>query len=129
MEKRIVKIVKYKSFEEVPVWQTAHEAVLKIYLITKKFPREEIYGLTSQIRRSTASIPANIAEGFYRNTTKELISFLYNARGSCGETIYHLMLARDLKYIPTSKFKSLYFVYNDISKQLNNWINSLKRKI
>lgn len=120
---------KYKTFQEVPVWKTAHSAVLLIYKISARFPKEELYGLTAQIRRSSSSIPANIAEGFYRNTTKELVKFLYNARGSCGETIYHLILARDLGYLNKKEFDELYENYNDLARQLNNWINSLKRKI
>jgi four helix bundle protein len=120
---------KYKTFEEVPAWKSAHEATLLIYKASSKFPKRELYGLTSQIRRSASSVPANIAEGFYRKTTKELIKFLYNARGSCGETIYHLILARDLKYLETKEYNHLYQIYNDLAKQLNNWINSLKRRL
>jgi len=120
---------KYQTFQEVPVWKTAHSAVLLIYKISANFPKTELYGLTSQIRRSSSSIPANIAEGFYRNTTKELIKFLYNARGSCGETIYHLILAKDLKYLREREFDDLNQRYNDLARQLNNWINSLKRKL
>jgi four helix bundle protein len=118
----------YKTFQEVPVWKIAHEVTIFIYKITLKFPKSELYGLTSQIRRSTSSIPANIAEGFYLKTTKELIKYLYIARGSCGETIYHLILARDLNYIDYKEFEKLDWVFNDIAKQLNNWINSLNRK-
>jgi four helix bundle protein len=120
---------KYKTFQEVPVWKKAHTNNLLIYKISAKFPKAELYGLTSQIRRSTNSIPANIAEGFYRDTTKELIRFLYNARGSCGETIHHLILARDLGYIDRKEVNELYEEYDDIAKQLSNWINSLKRKL
>lgn len=120
---------KYKTFQEVPVWEESHQATLLIYKITAKFPKSELYGLTSQIRRSASSIPANIAEGFYRNTTKELVKFLYNARGSCGETIYHLILARDLDYLERKEFDNLCEIYNDLARQLNNWINSLKLKI
>jgi len=120
---------KYKDFQEVPVWQSAHQAVLKIYKVTKKFPREEIYGLTSQIRRSGSSIPANIVEGFCRNTTKELIKFLFNARGSCGETLYHIILAHDLGYMNKIDFKDLSEKYKNIAKQLNGWINSLKQRL
>lgn len=120
---------KYKTFQEVPVWKRAHKATLSIYKISTKFPRTEIYGLTAQIRRSANSISANIAEGFYRNTTKELIKFLYNARGSCGETICHLILAQDLGYLKRKEFDKLNEIYNDLAKQLNNWINSLKRRL
>ena len=111
---------KYKTFQEVPVWRNAHEATLLIYKVSAKFPKRELYGLTSQIRRSASSVPANIAEGFYRKTTKELIKFLYNARGSCGETIYHLILARDLKYLRKGEFDDLNQRYNDLARQLNN---------
>ena len=120
---------KYKDFQEVPAWQLAHQAVLKVYKVTSKFPKEEIYGLVSQIRRSASSIPANIAEGFYRNTTKELIKFLFYARGSCGETLYHIILAHDLGYINKSEFKDLKKTYDVLARQLNGWINSLKQKL
>jgi len=120
---------KYKDFQEVPVWQSAHRATLRAYILTKRFPREETYGLVSQIRRSASSIPANIAEGFYRNTTKELVQFLYNARGSCGETIYHLILSKDLNYINEKEFYELEGIYIGIAKQLNGWITSLKKRI
>ena len=122
-------IKKYKDFREVPVWQSAHQATLKIYTLTEKFPRKEMYELASQIRRSASSVPANIAEGFNRNTTKELIQFLYNARGSCGETAYHLILSRDLNYISEKEFYELEEIYIGIIKQLNGWIASLKRRI
>lgn len=120
---------KYKTFQEVPVWKKAHLTTLLIYRTSAKFPKAEMYGLTSQIRRSASSVPTNIAEGFYRNTTKELVKFLYNARGSCGETIHHLILARDLGYLDKKEFDRLCEDYNDLAKQLNNWISSLKRKL
>jgi four helix bundle protein len=119
----------YKDFTEIPAWQLAHKNALTIYKITKSFPKEEIYGITSQLRRSASSIAANITEGFYRNTTKELISFLYNARGSCGETLYHLILSHDLRYINDADFKHLTSSYNYLGKQISNWINSLKKRI
>lgn len=118
--------MKFKTFQEVPVWIDAHKSTLLIFTLVKKFPKDELYGLSSQIKRSAASIPANIAEGFYRNSTKELIQFLYQARGSCGETIYHLILAKDLEYIKKEEFDNLIQNYDNIAKQLNNWINSLK---
>ena len=94
-----MKVAKYKNFQEVPVWQIDHGSTLKIYNAIRKFPKTETDGLSAQIKRSASSVPANIAEGFYRNTTKELIQFLYNARCSCVETIYHRVLAKDLGYI------------------------------
>jgi four helix bundle protein len=119
----------YKKVEEVPVWKKSHEAVLLIYKATDSFPKREMFGLTSQLRRSASSIPANIAEGFYRNSTKELMQFIYNARGSCGETIYHLLLAKDLKLIKEKEYLYLIDLYNEIGKQLNGWIKSLRKKI
>lgn len=120
---------RYQDFQEIPAWQTAHQAVLEIYKITEKFPQREMYGLISQIRRSAASIAANIAEGFNRNTTKELIRFLFNARGSCGETFYHIILAYDLGYINKFEFNNLSEKYKDLGKQLSNWIRALNKRI
>jgi four helix bundle protein len=122
-------MLKYNSFKEIPVVIKSHNLAIQIYKLTKSFPKEEIYGLTSQLRRSAISIPANIIEGFYRNTTKEMIQFLYNARGSTGETIYHLMLSKDLEYIKQNEYIQLDEDYNNVAKQLNGWINSLKSKI
>lgn len=83
----------------------------------------------SQIRRSASSIGANIAEGFERNTTKELVQFLYNARGSCAETRFHLRLSYDLKYMNEQEYSHLRGILGEVGKQLNGWISSLKRKL
>ncbi len=120
---------KYANVEELPVWQKAHEFTLLIYKHSSVFPSSEVYGLTSQIRRSTSSIPANISEGFYRKSTKELIQFIYNARGSLGETLYHIRLAKDLKYLDEKTFLLLRSEAEDISKQMNGWLKSLKSKL
>lgn len=119
----------YKNFQEIPVWQESHKLALEIYRITKRFPKEEVYGLTGQLRRSSSSIPANITEGFYRNTRKELLQFLYNARGSAGETVYHIILAKDLKYISNKEYEKLSESYQGIVRQLSGWIKSLKNKL
>jgi len=119
---------KIKSFEDIIVWQKAHRLTLKIYKLTSIFPRSETFGLISQLKRSSSSIAANIVEGFYRNTTKELLSFLYNARGSLGETLYHLKLASDLNYINKKEYDELKSEIEIISKQLNAWIRSLKNR-
>ncbi|MBI3289919.1 four helix bundle protein [Candidatus Microgenomates bacterium] len=120
---------KYQSVEEVPVWQKAHELTLVVYKVTKEFPGTEVYGLTSQLRRASSSIPANITEGFYRNSTKELLQFLYNARGSCGETLYHSRLALDLGYLTKVIYTQLKDGYDEVGKQLNGWIKSLRKKL
>lgn len=122
-------VKKYKSVEEVPVWQKSHELVLMVYKVTGNFPKAEIYGLISQLRRSSSSVPANISEGFYRNSTKELLMFLYNARGSNGETLYHLRLAHDLGFTDEKQYLELVEGYNEVGRQLNGWIRSLKGRL
>ena len=121
--------IHYRTFEDLPVWAKSHSLTLQVYVISSGFPHSELYGLTSQLRRSASSIPANIAEGFYRNSTKELIQFIYNARGSLGETKYHIRLATDLGYISDTIYSSLVEEYDSLGKQLNGWIKSLKAKI
>lgn len=116
----------YKSHLEVPVFQLVHKLTLMIYLITEKFPRSEIYGIVSQLRRATASIAANIVEGFYRKSRKELIQFLIMARGSCGEVRYFLLLSKDLGYIDPQKYISFDNMAEEVHKQLNGWIKSLR---
>lgn len=125
----MIKRNKYQSVEEVPVWEKSHELTLLIYKVTDKFPKREIYGLTSQLRRSSSSIPANISEGFYRKSTRELLQFLYTARGSCGETLYHIKLAKDLGYLREVDYKLLKNGYHEVGRQLNGWIKSLRSKI
>lgn len=88
-----------KDFHELKVWQKAHQLTLAIYQITAMFPREELYGLTSQLRRCSSSIPANLAEGCGRNGDAEFARFCSIAMGSASELEYHLLLAKDLKLI------------------------------
>ncbi|MBL7862382.1 MAG: four helix bundle protein [Cyclobacteriaceae bacterium] len=94
MESRIAA----KSFKDLIVWQKAHQLVLSIYKVTKDFPREEMYGLTSQLRRSAVSVAANIAEGFKKRGYADKLKFMNTAQGSLSETSYHLLLANDLEY-------------------------------
>ena len=88
-----------KDFRELKVWRKAHELTLAVYQITASFPREELYGLTAQLRRASSSIAANLAEGCGRNGDAELARFCSMAMGSASELEYHLLLARDLKLI------------------------------
>jgi four helix bundle protein len=104
-----------KSFQDLNIWKEAHYLALEIYKITKKFPNDEIYGLISQIRRAAVSVAANIVEGMGRNTTKELLSFTYNARGSLMEVLYYLILSKDLGYLRKEDFDNLYPKYKWIS--------------
>ena len=105
---RIDSLSTIKSFEELPVWQDARKFTNKIYNLTNKFPKEELYGLTSQIRRATVSIMSNIAEGFDRRSDKELSNFLSIARGSSSEVQNDLYIALDLNYISQDEFNKLY---------------------
>ena len=117
---------RYQSnFEKLMVWQRAHALVIKIYQITRSFPKEEKYGITDQLRRSASSIPTNIAEGNEKKSRKEFIQFLFIAKGSLAETKYHLILAKDLNYIPQIKFDELLKEINEIGRLLNGLINSL----
>lgn len=125
----MVNIKKYQKVEEVPVWKKTHELTLFVYKITRYFPKDELYGIVSQIRRAASSIPANIAEGFYRGTMRQLLQFLYNSRGSLGETVYFVRLSRDLKYLKDKDFIELISGYDNAGKQLNGWIKSLQSKI
>jgi four helix bundle protein len=87
-----------RTFEDLVVWQRAHQFVLGIYKFTASFPREETYGLTSQMRRAAVSIAANVAEGFKKRGKRDKVRFLNTAQGSLEETRYYLILTRDLKY-------------------------------
>ena len=114
-------------WKELEVWKESHELVLDIYKITSSFPNEEKYGIISQLRRSSSSIPANIVEGQSRNSTKEYLQFLYNSRGSLEETRYFILLSKDLGYISEKELKELEQKFIRISKMLNGLIKSLKR--
>src|SRR5580704_9953656 len=100
-----------KNFRDLQVWSKAHELTLRVYRETARFPREELFGLTSQIRRCSASVAANIAEGCGRRGNAELHRFLQVASGSASELDYHLLLARDLCFLGNDQ-------YGSIAKQL-----------
>jgi four helix bundle protein len=87
-----------KSFRDLIVWQKSHQFVLGVYQISDTFPKKEIYGLISQLRRAAISVPANIAEGFRKKTKNEKLRFMNIAQGSLEESRYYLILAQDLKY-------------------------------
>ncbi|HEY0430278.1 MAG TPA: four helix bundle protein, partial [Pyrinomonadaceae bacterium] len=91
-----------RNFQDLIVWQKAHHFVLGVYGVSKSFPREEIYGLTSQFRRAAISIPANIAEGFKKRGRADKVRFMNIAQGSLEECRYYLILASDLRYADTT---------------------------
>ena len=96
-----------RDFRKIQVWQKAHKFTLKIYKITTTFPQDERFGLVSQIRRATASIPTNIAEGAGRETQKEFARFIHIATGSASEVEYLLLLSHELGYIPKEEYPLL----------------------
>ena len=117
-----------ESWKELKIWQKAHALVLRIYKITPKFPAQERFRLTDQLCRAAASIPANIVEGQSRQTTREYIQFLYQARGSLEETRYHSLLGMDSDLLDSDTYAELEAEYETASKMLNGLIHSLKRK-
>lgn len=116
-----------KSYKELEVWQKAIVLVKQVYEATRTFPPEERYGHSSQLRRAGTSIPANIAEGWGRGTTKEYIQFLRVARGSLMELETHLTIARDLNYLSEQKFQRLGCEVDSIGMMLNGLIHSLTK--
>jgi four helix bundle protein len=115
-----------KDFKSLTAWSKAHELTLRIYGVTKSFPRDETFGLTSQLRRACASIPANIAEGCGRSGDAELARFLIIAAGSASEVEYHLLLAHDLNYLSHADYGKLNGEVNELKRMLTAFINRLK---
>jgi four helix bundle protein len=115
-----------KNFKELNVWEKAHKLTLKIYQATSTFPREELYGLTSQIRRSGASVPTNIAEGCGRNSDAELARFLEISMGSASEVEYLLLLTRDLNLINSSDYTELTNEVIEVKRMLASFIKKLR---
>lgn len=113
-------------YSELKVWKEARKLVSDVYLVTKGFPKEEIYGLISQIRRCAISIPSNIAEGCGRRTSADTIQFLHISRGSLYELETQLYLASDQKYLTKKEFDSLLEQATSCKKLLNGFINYYK---
>ncbi len=114
---------KAKSFTDLIVWQKAHQFVLDVYRLSAKFPETETYGLTSQLRRASISVPANIAEGFTRATRPEKARFLNIAQGSLAECRYYLILSNDLSYGYTDK---LLLELEAVSKLLTAYTKAIR---
>ena len=115
-----------KDFRELKVWEKGHQLALAVYKATEKFPRDELYGLTGQIRRSCVSIPANIAEGCGRNGDAELARFLQISMGSASELEYHLLLSRDLGLVDNTIYEQLTQATTEIKRMLTSLIQTLK---
>lgn len=115
-----------RNFRELQVWKKAHQLTLMVYKYTKKFPKEELYGLTSQIRRSCVSIPANIAEGCGKSGDAELARYFQIATGSASELEYHLLLAHDLGLVTTADYEILDREVSEVKRMLTSFIKKLK---
>ena len=115
-----------RDFKELKVWQKAHKLTLDIYKVTTNFPREEMYGLISQMRRSSSSIPTNIAEGCGRKSDADFARFLIIAMGSASELQYQILLVSDLKFISQEDYERLETEVTEIKKMLTSFINKLK---
>jgi four helix bundle protein len=114
-----------KNFYDLDVWKKGNNLVVKIYLITKHFPKEEVYGITSQLRRATCSITANIAEGFARYHFKDKARFYHQARGSAAEVQNFLLLARDLKYLNNESCTLFVNDLHEIMRMINGMLKSI----
>src|SRR5512140_67291 len=114
-----------KSFRDLKVWEKAHEVALACYDVTRTFPREEMFGLTSQIRRAGVSVGANIAEGCGRRGNGELHRFLQMAMGSASELEYHLLLSRDLGYLKADRHKTIHEQLEEVKRMLASLIRKV----
>ena len=115
-----------KDFRQLKVWEKSHQLALTVYKATKGFPKEELYGLTSQIRRSSMSIPTNIAEGCGRFTDANFARFLQMAMGSASETEYQLILARDLDFLPKDSYEKLHTEVEEVKRMLASLLKTIR---
>ena len=115
-----------KDFRNLKVWQKAHQLTLAVYRISANLPREELYGLTSQLRRASSSISANLAEGCGRNGDAELARFCSMAMGSASELEYHLLLAIDLKLIHPKEYADLAQRTSEVKRMLGGFLGKLR---
>jgi four helix bundle protein len=114
-----------RDYKKLTVWEKSYTFGIRLYTITKSFHKEELYGLTSQLRRAAISIPSNIAEGSRRSTEKDFRSFLHIAYGSGAELEVQILFAKDLGYIDTQTSTSLLAKLSEIMKMLNAFIQKL----
>ena len=117
-----------KDFRTLKVWEKSHTLVLAIYKVTQDFPKNELYGLTSQIQRAAVSVPTNIAEGCGKDSDAELGRYLKIAMGSSSELEYLLMLIHDLNYLTGNQYNQLQDNLVEVRKMLNAFIQKLKAK-
>lgn len=116
-----------KTFLDLKVWQKSHELTLISYKITQNYPKNELFGLISQSRRSAVSISANIVEGFKRQTIKDSLRFYNISSASLEELKYHILLARDLSYINKNIYQQISKLSDEVGKLLARWIQSQQK--
>ena len=119
-------MVGVKTFKDLAVWERSHQLALIVYRETANFPKNEEFGLKSQLRRAAVSIPSNIAEGFKRNTKKDSCHFYNMAQGSLEEVKYQIFLAKDLGYFDDLSYNKLAELSDEVGKILNGWIKVQK---
>lgn len=115
-----------QNYKELKVWTKAHEFTLKVYELTQKFPREEVYGMTSQMRRAASSIPANIAEGCGKYTQQDFARYLNIALGSANESEYFILLSKDLKFISQDDNSKINQIINEVKAMLISLISKVR---
>ena len=119
----------FKSYKDLVAWQKGIQLVTEIYALTRTFPADEKFGLTSQLNRAAVSVPSNIAEGWGRETSKNFIQFLRNSRGSIKEIQTQLIIAKNLGYITSEKFEAVTGMSEEAGKIIHGLIKSIERKI
>jgi four helix bundle protein len=118
-----------KTHKDLDVWNKSIEMVTGIYKLTRNFPKEELYGLTNQVRRAAVSVPSNIAEGSGRNSSREFLQFLYYSKGSLMELETQIIIAHNLNYLNNEQKQEMDIILTDISKMLSKLIQSIKNKL
>ena len=114
------------NFKDIFAWQKAHQLDLEVYKITKKYPKDELYGLVSQTRRAIVSVPSNLVEGFKRSGNKDDLHFCNIAQASLEEARYQILLARDLEYITKIEYEKIENLAEETSKLIYFWVKSKK---
>lgn len=113
-----------RNYQKFSVWEKSHQLTLDVYKLTPSFPKDELFGLTSQMKRASSSIPMNIAEGCGRNSDKDFCRFLYIASGSANELEYQIILSVDLNFINSENGQKLLFQVEEVKKMLNGLIKN-----
>ena len=118
-----------RNYRDLQVWKKAHDLTLELCRVSQRFPREEMYGITSQLRRAAVSIGANLAEGCGRRTSSELARFVRIAMGSASELDYHLLLCRDLGFMSRDDFNSSAAKLTEVRKMLTSFLQSVEEQV